>query len=261
MGFLHDLVTWVFNLPSIVIYIFVFLWLFAESTGLPLSDEYVLLPAGIWAINNHPSWLTVTLIIVFALTGKVLASCLAYWLGHFIKLERFARPEQRPTSGLGYWIYPIQPKLEAIEDIEERFRERGAWAVFWGRLIPIVRSFISYPAGAARMPFPVFLIATTGGSLIWVGTWTILGFIFSKSAEQLSGPITWGIGSAVLVLLILAYIWNHQRQEKELRQRIQAREQAKINQVQSNMHKKITTPSSQKRNLPKSHQTSKKVKV
>ena len=71
---------------------------------------------------------------------------------------------------------------------EAFFAKRGAWSVFLGRLVPVVRSFISYPAGAARMPFAVFLLATTAGSLLWIAGWTVLGAVVGHSYRALEGP-------------------------------------------------------------------------
>jgi membrane protein DedA with SNARE-associated domain len=213
MGILQGFFTWGAHLPSTGLYLFVFAWLFIESTGFPISDEPLLLLAGYLTTVGRVALVPVILI---ALVGKVAASCLAFWIGHHINLVRIARPETRPTQGVGRWLYFIRPTRAAVIATEDRVRRQGALGVFVGRLIPVVRSFISYPAGALRMPFPTFLWATTAGSLLWISIWTVLGAILGKSYETALkkwGAISPFILLGVIVLLGIAYIWNHRRAE------------------------------------------------
>jgi membrane protein DedA with SNARE-associated domain len=229
---------WARTLPPGGFYLFIFLWLFVESTGFPISDEPLLLLAG-YLTTKHRIDLLPTLLI--ALVGKVLASCLAYWIGMHIPLQRLARPEVQPASGFKRWVYHIRPTAHAIETVEERFRQQGAWGVFLGRLIPVVRSFISYPAGTARMAFPVFLAATTAGSFIWIASWTLLGAFAGSSAHKLSGPaglILLGLG---VVALAIALLWNHRRLERKSRERYEAAQEAKKSQSKRTAKKHNTS--------------------
>jgi membrane protein DedA with SNARE-associated domain len=229
---LNELITWAKNLDPIGLYIFTFIWLFVESTGFPISDEPLLLLVGTLSVSGK---INLVLAIFIALIGKVTASCVAYRLGWFIHLEHLARPEKQPSTNIGRWLYRIRPTREAVDIIEARFRKQGAWGVFLGRLIPVVRSFISYPAGTARMPFPIFLTATTAGSFIWITTWTVLGAALGKSAQKVAGPLGLILFASALVLLIGAYIWNHRRQERRMHEMATA----------SNVHQTSNTESSQ----------------
>lgn len=205
-----NILSWGEHLPATSLYLFIFAWLFIESTGFPISDELLLVPVGTLVASGR---LNLALVLGIALLGKVSASCLAYWLGHYIKLERLARPEVQPAGGWQRWLYYVRPTAAFVLATEERFRRQGAWGVFLGRLIPVVRSFISYPAGAAHMPFPIFLAATASGSLLWITTWTVLGMVLGKSAEQLSGPVSLLVIGAVVVALVVVWVWNHRRTE------------------------------------------------
>ncbi len=204
---------WGKQLPPTGLYLFVFAWLFIESTGFPISDEPLLLLAGYLSTTGHVS---LALVIVVALVGKVAASCLAFWIGHFIDFERIARPETQPSTGAGRWLWYIRPTKAAVIATEDRVRRQGGWGVFLGRLIPVVRSFISYPAGALRMPFPIFAGATTAGSLLWITIWTVLGAVLGKSYD--AALRKWGAASpyiliGLVVVLVAAYLWNHRRAE------------------------------------------------
>lgn len=211
---MNGIFTWAASLPVGWLYTFIFAWLFVESTGFPISDEPLLLLAGYLA---HTRRLDLSLAIVVALVGKVAASCLAYWAGHHVNLMHLARPAVQPERGWRRWLYYIRPTKGFVLAAEQRFRRQGAWGVFLGRLIPVVRSFISYPAGAARMPFGLFLLATAAGSLLWIAIWTLLGAVLGKSyAAALArwGRLSWLVLAAFLLALGALWLWSHRRAER-----------------------------------------------
>lgn len=202
---------WGTGLPSASFYMFIFLWLFVESTGFPISDEPLLLLAGYLTTVHRVHMLPVLFI---ALTGKVLASCVAYAIGRRFDLERLARPTVRPQRGIAAWIYYLRPTQAFAQEAEQRFRRQGVLGVFLGRLIPVVRSFISYPAGAARMPFLLFLTATSAGSFIWIAVWTFLGAGLGRSYQQAAarwGSMSWLILAGLIALIGAIWLWNHRR--------------------------------------------------
>lgn len=208
---MHRLYQWGSGLPPVSFYIFLFLWLFVESTGFPISDEPLLLLAGYLTTIHQILMLPVLLI---ALTGKVLASCVAYAIGHYFDLGRLVRPTVRPQHGVTAWLYYLRPTQAFAQKAEQRFRRQGVWGVFLGRLIPVVRSFISYPAGAARMPFLLFLTATTAGSFIWIAFWTFLGAGLGRSyqeAEARWGKLSWLILAGIILIISAIWLWNHRR--------------------------------------------------
>jgi membrane protein DedA with SNARE-associated domain len=205
---------WLTGLPAEPLYLFIFAWLFVESVGFPISDEPILLLAGYLSTLGH---LSLVAVIVVALVGKVAASCLAYWVGRQFDLERIKRPSERPDSGSGRWLYYARPTEKMARRTEAFFAQRGAWSVFLGRLVPVVRSFISYPAGAARMPFAVFLLATTAGSLLWIAGWTILGVLVGRSYRALEGRWS-SLSMWIIVTMAVAAIgyWLWRRLRKRL---------------------------------------------
>jgi membrane protein DedA with SNARE-associated domain len=202
---------WAQHLPPGPLYLLIFAWLFIESTGFPISDEPLLLLAGYLA---HIQRIELAIAIGVALVGKVAASFCAYWLGRHIDLGLLARPAVRPQSGPGRWLYQLRPSSGSLEAAERRFRERGVWGVFLGRLVPVVRSFISYPAGAARMPAGRFLAATTAGSLIWITTWTLLGVGLGSSYDAVLarwGRLSWLVLAVFLLALGVLWLRSHRR--------------------------------------------------
>jgi membrane protein DedA with SNARE-associated domain len=200
---------WLTGLPPEPLYLFVLAWLFVESVGFPISDEPILLLAGYLSTVGH---LSLVALIAIALVGKVAASSIAWWIGRQLDLQRIKRPRERPRDGVARWLHYARPTEQMAQRTESFFARRGAWSVFLGRLVPIVRSFISYPAGAAGMPFGVFLLATTAGSLLWIAGWTALGAVVGHSYRALEGPWrTISLWIIVAMVCVAAGYWLWRR--------------------------------------------------
>jgi membrane protein DedA with SNARE-associated domain len=206
---MSGLESWLTGLPPQPLYLFIFAWLFVESVGFPISDEPILLLAGYLTTVGH---LNLVAVVFIALVGKVAASCVAYWIGRQLDLERVKRPAQPPTGGIERWLWHARPTEQMAQRTEDFFARRGAWSVFLGRLVPVVRSFISYPAGAAGMPFLIFLLATTAGSLLWIAGWTVLGAVMGHSYRALEGPWrTLSLWIIIAMVLVAAAYWLWRR--------------------------------------------------
>jgi membrane protein DedA with SNARE-associated domain len=206
---LGGLTIWIMHLPAAGVYAFIFAWLFVESTGFPISDEPLLLLAGYLSQRHR---LDLPLAISVALVGKVLASSLAYAVGRYVDLLWLARPDGPVPPGRWSWLMALRPTRATLLGAEARFRRQGVWAVFLGRLVPVVRSFISYPAGAARMPFGIFLAATSAGSLLWITTWTLLGEALGRSYEAAAarwGTLSWLVLAVFAAAVGLVWLWSH----------------------------------------------------
>ena len=213
---MSGLENWLTGLPPEPLYLFIFAWLFVESVGFPISDEPILLLAGYLSTLGH---LSLVAVIFVALLGKVAASRIAWWVGRRLDLERIKRPVERPSSGIARWLYYARPTEKMARQTEVFFARRGSWSIFLGRLVPVVRSFISYPAGAAGMPFGVFLLATTAGSLLWIACWTALGAVVGQSYRALEGPwrtISLWIISAMFLAAAGYWLWRRLRKRQAI---------------------------------------------
>ena len=213
---MNGLEHWLGGLPPGPLYLFIFAWLFVESVGFPISDEPILLLAGYLTTLRD---LSLVAVIFVALVGKVAASCIAWWIGRRLDLERIKRPADCPSSGIARWLYYARPTEKIARLTKVFFARRGAWSVFLGRLVPVVRSFISYPAGATRMPFGVFLLATTAGSLLWIAGWTALGAVVGHSYRALEGPwrtISLWIITAMFLVAAGYWLWLRLRNRRRI---------------------------------------------
>ncbi|SFF23661.1 DedA family protein [Blastococcus tunisiensis] len=126
----------------------------AETVVPPIPSEAVLGLAGVLINDGRMS---VVPVIVFATIGSLLGAIFFYYVGLALGPRRsHAFLDRLPLV-----------ETEDVDRTFEWFARHGRAAVFFGRMVPIVRSFISVPAGVVRMPLGQFLLFTAGGSLIW----------------------------------------------------------------------------------------------
>jgi membrane protein DedA with SNARE-associated domain len=139
--------------------------------------------------------------------GSTLGSILVYYLGVWggrPLVERFGR-----------YLFISRNDIDGAERFFDKY---GTWAVFFGRMVPLVRTFISFPAGMAHMDVRLFTLYTFAGSAIWAALLAAAGYALGENWEQLRdwmGPAD--IVVAVIALVFLAwYVWHHVRQAWEV---------------------------------------------
>jgi membrane protein DedA with SNARE-associated domain len=163
----------------------VFLLMVPESACIPLPSEVTLLFSG-FAV--HEGWLSFPLAVLAATAGNLLGSLLAYALGASGLLERV--PVAR--SLLARW--------------EGLLNRRGTRAVFFARLLPLARTFVSLPAGARRVPLAPFVVLTTLGCAIWAAAFVLAGALAGSAWTELSsiaGRVLLAVGLLALLVLHL----------------------------------------------------------
>jgi membrane protein DedA with SNARE-associated domain len=134
-----------------------------ETVIPPIPSEAVLGAAGV-LIDNPLDFVA---IVACATVGSLLGAIFFYYLGRALGPRR------------SHAFLDRLPLVET-EDVDKTFawfEKHGRSAVFFGRMVPIVRSFISVPAGVVRMPLPQFLLFTAAGSLIWNTVLVTLGWL------------------------------------------------------------------------------------
>ncbi len=168
--------------------------LFIETFFPPMPSEAVLPGAGFLAYAGH---MNVWLAIVWATIGCLVGAWGFYAIGALLGRERTA------------WLVEKTPLLE-IEDFykAERFFTRfGGLAVLLGRCVPLVRSFISVPAGIERMPLFKFSLYTVIGSAVWNTIWIGLGYVFGPAIEPILAQWSGVISNVVVVIIGLLVLW------------------------------------------------------
>ena len=139
----------------------VFLLMVLESACIPIPSEATMLFAGFNAHNGEYSVIAATLVGVGA---NLVGSWIAYGVGYFGRIELLEQHGRK-----------LHVKPSDLQRADRWFERWGAWAVFFSRMLPVVRTFISLPAGAARMPFVRFSVLTVAGCLPWVFMLTFVG--------------------------------------------------------------------------------------
>lgn len=143
------------------------LLMFLDAANVPIPSEVIMPFGGILAeqgrMNLHGVALAGTL-------GSVLGSAFSYWIGSALGKPFLLK--------YGKWFF-IRP--QEIATAERWFTRFGLPFTLWGRFIPILRTFVSLPAGLFKANFPVFLLYATLGSLPWCYLWAWLGFKLGKN--------------------------------------------------------------------------------
>lgn len=193
---------WLISLVSTWGYIAIFVTMVGESAGLPISSEIVVPLGGALASLSKLGLggPVVELILVVAvsslanLTGSLIAFYLTRRFGETVVLSRFGR-----------WMGLSRGHLR----LANRFFDRwGLWAVFLGRLLPIVRTYISFPAGLAKIGYPKFIIVSLLGAIPWNAGLAYAGYLAGQHWEQVATTLSpFAIPIAIVVVIILAAAW------------------------------------------------------
>jgi membrane protein DedA with SNARE-associated domain len=138
----------------------VFLLMTLESACIPIPSEAIMLFAG---FNVSEGNMTLFGVVAAGVLGNLVGSLIAYAAGYYGRLELLDRNRF------------IHINRRHLESADRWFERHGSATVFFTRMMPIVRTFISLPAGAARMPLGRFALFTFAGSIPWVLMLAIIG--------------------------------------------------------------------------------------
>ncbi len=176
-----------------------------ESCCIPLPSELVMPLAG-YMVFKHPDQFSLIGVGVAGAMGCVIGSAVAYGIG---------AAGGRPLL-LRYGKYILISKSDS-DRADRWFQRYGAPVAFFSRLLPVVRTYISLPAGISRTNFPQFLLFTLLGSLPWTFVLAWLGLTFGDSFQKTLSEMTTvfhGLDIVIGVLLLVAiglYIYRHVR--------------------------------------------------
>lgn len=201
---LGDLIKNVFNHLG---YFGVVLAMAIESCLIPLPSELVMPVAGAFAAGALGATVHLSLVGV-ALAGSigcVIGSAAAYWIGATGGREFIMR----------YGKYILISRHD-FDNADRAFAKYGSAITFFSRLLPVVRTYISLPAGITRMNFSRFLAYTFLGSLPWCFVLAFAGYKLGPAADKV-GTALHGLDAVVIVaavVLIGLYIWRHIHHER-----------------------------------------------
>lgn len=183
------------------------LLMFAENVFPPIPSEVIMPLAGFLASSGD---LDLAAVIIGGTAGSVAGATIWYYVGRMIRIDRLRDLIARH----GAWL-AMTP--EDLDRAEEWFTRRGAISVFAGRLVPIVRTLISVPAGVTRMSVGRFLIYTTLGSAIWTASLAMGGWLLQQQFSEIErylGVVSWIVIGVVVITYLVRVVQLKRRSRR-----------------------------------------------
>lgn len=180
-------------------YLSIFLLILLENVFPPIPSEVIL---GFGGFMTTCSDMKIPYVIVASTAGSVVGAIILYFLGYLLDAKGVEKIVSR-------WGNILHIKMEDVGKADAWLNRFGYFAVFICRMVPIIRSLISFPAGMARMKFSYFLLLTTAGTLIWntflVWGGALLGKSWNRIIEYINvySSIACAIFGIFLILFII----------------------------------------------------------
>lgn len=174
---------WIVNIISSLGYLGIAFLMLLENFFPPISEEIIMPLAGFAAYRGELSF---PFVILAGTTGTVIGAMFWYRIGQLVGEKRIKKWVEKH----GKWL---NLSGEDIDKSKKWFGKYGGIVVFFGRLIPGIRTYISIPAGFEEMPLLFFLLYSAAGSCLWVGVLTYAGFALGQNyqlVERFLGPVS-----------------------------------------------------------------------
>jgi membrane protein DedA with SNARE-associated domain len=178
----------------------IFILMLLDSACIPTSSEAIMLFAGFKVADGR---FTLIEIVVAGVAGNVFGSWIAYGVGYFGRIELIERH--------GKWLH-VTPRQLAWAD--RWFERYGGVTVFFSRMLPVIRTFISLPAGVAKMPFWRFTLLSTAGIIPWVLAWAIVGRQVGDDWDSLQEKLHY-VDYAIVALIVAGIVYLVLRRRRE----------------------------------------------
>ena len=188
---------WVLSIMEKLGYLGIAFLMFLDNVFPPIPSEIIMPSAGYTAAKGE---LTLIGVIIAGSIGSLLAAALLYLIGRKI-------PQQQLFSLVERYGKYIHIGVTDLEKSLTWFEKYGHRIVFFGRMIPAVRSLISIPAGMSNMPFRKFMTYSAAGTIIWTTFLAYIGYHFGENPALMSA-ITQRIAYIILAFTMI-YILYH----------------------------------------------------
>ena len=176
------------------------LLMFLDNVFPPIPSEIIMPSAGLTAAQGQ---LLLTGVILAGSIGSLIAAAVLYWIGRKISHESIFKFIDR----YGKYLFIKSSDVKKSLDWFEKYGHR---IVFFGRMIPAVRSLISIPAGMSRMPFWKFMTFSGFGTVIWTSFLASVGYYFGNNTEMMQ-QIFSQVGYVIIAIVISILIWVYYR--------------------------------------------------
>jgi membrane protein DedA with SNARE-associated domain len=191
---------WVYRVVENLGYAGIALLTLLENVFPPIPSEVIMPLAGFIASQGEFSLM---LAIIVGSIGSLAGSTIWYFIGRRIGSQRL----RQWVDKHGRWLTMSNEDLDKVHDW---FHRRGGVAVFIGRLVPGIRTWISVPAGLGDMPFLPFILYSAAGTTIWTALLTAAGYWLGSNFRNLQEPL--GLASTIVFVSIgIWYAWRQFR--------------------------------------------------
>lgn len=167
------------------------LFLVVENVFPPIPSELILPLAGYYVAEGSLSFGGA---LLAATLGSVVGAMILYWFGQLAGRPAMER-----------WGHKVHLHQKDFDRADEWFARYGVWVIFFGRLVPGIRSVVSIPAGTSSMPLAQFVLLTTAGSALWNALLIGTGWWLGEEWEQITSVID-SLSTAVYVVIALAVV-------------------------------------------------------
>ncbi|MGM9580595.1 MAG: DedA family protein [Anaerovibrio sp.] len=177
-----------------------------ENACIPIPSELILGFAGYMIYAGR---MTFTMAMVAGMVGGMLGSYFAYYVGHY-----GGRPF---VDKYGKYFFV---KKSHVDIAQEWFDKYGIKAVFFSRMLPVVRTFISLPAGFAHVDMRQFFFYTFIGSLPWTALILFIGMMLGegwKVMMEVGHEISLAVAAAIVIICIVLYVQYRRKKKKRVR--------------------------------------------
>jgi membrane protein DedA with SNARE-associated domain len=173
------------------------LLMFAENLFPPIPSELIMPLAGFTAARGD---LNIFLVVIAGSAGSLLGAVFWYYVGFWVGGRRL----KAWAAQHGRWL-TLTP--QEIDQVCGWFNRHGAKAVFLGRLVPAVRTLISFPAGIASMPFTRFLLSSMLGTVIWTALLAAGGYALESQYRKVADWMN-PVANVIIFMLVLWYLYR-----------------------------------------------------
>jgi membrane protein DedA with SNARE-associated domain len=169
----------------------VFALMAIESACIPIPSEAIMLFAG-FAVSKGE--LTLVGIVIAGVLGNLVGSWVGYAIGYFGRVDLIERNR----------LFHVSPAR--LAQVEGWFERNGSATVFFSRMLPLVRTFVSVPAGVARMPIGRFSLLTVLGSTPWVLALALLGKGVGQNWESWRHHLSY-LDYVIAAAIVIGAVW------------------------------------------------------
>ena len=195
---------WIITVMEQLGYIGIALLMFLDNIFPPIPSEIIMPSAGYTASQGQ---LLLSGVIIAGSLGSIIAAAALYWIGRKISHEKLFKFVDRYGKYLFIQSNDVKKSLDWFEKYGHRI-------VFFGRMVPAVRSLISIPAGMSRMPFWKFMLYSTLGTIIWTTFLAYVGYYFGNNAEMMQSIFS-QVSYVIIAITLALIVWFLYRKHKK----------------------------------------------